>query len=378
MALEIKSQLQNSKAAKSENTGKAGWLTRFLDSQTRVSSKDRMFFTEQLALLLETGASLHGGLQALKSQTDNPAMIRLIDTLMLDIAEGKSFSFALSRHPKVFSTIYVNLISASEVGGFMHQVLEQLLEMDEKREKLHSTLVSAFSYPVFLVVFSIAVVLFVLVVVFPKFGDMFEAIADQLPATTVVLMAASNLLTEHWLPILGGFVMGLISIHYWMKSPGGVQRLDHFKLSAPLFKDIFIQLYLVQSLRVMSLSLHHGVSIMDTLSTCKDVVSNVVFRRFITDVEARVQEGAGIATGFSNSNFIPPIVVQMITTGEQSGNLPKVMGRVADHYERELSKRLTALSKLAEPVMLLVMGGVVGLLVSSLILPIFKLSRAVH
>ncbi|MFW2374799.1 MAG: type II secretion system F family protein [Gammaproteobacteria bacterium] len=378
MALEIKSQVKKPDITTPKNVSGSDWWTKLLNSQYKVSDKDRMFFTEQLALLLETGASLQAGLQALKSQSDNPAMVRLIDALMTDIAEGKSLSYALSRHPEVFSTTYVNLVSASEAGGFMHEVLEQLLDMDEKREQLHNTLVSAFTYPVFLIVFSIAVVLFVLVVVFPKFGEMFSLIRDQLPVTTVFLMAISELLTQYWLALLGGVATGLILVSYWMKSPGGIQRLDQLKLSTPLFKDIFIQLYLVQSLRVMSLSLQHGVSIMDTLTACRDVVRNGVFRQFITRVEARVQEGAGIAVGFSNTHFIPAIVEQMISTGEETGNLPKVMGRVADHYERELSRRLTALSKLAEPVMLLVMGLVVGILVSSLILPIFKLSRAVN
>jgi len=378
MALEIKSNVAKHEA---ETTNASSWATRLteiVNSSAKIGDKERMFFTEQLALLLETGASLHAGLQALKLQSDHPAMVRLIDAMMADISEGKSFSFALSRHPDVFSSTYVNLISASEEGGFMPEVMEQLLEMDEKQEQLRSTLVSAFTYPAFLVVFSIAVVVFVLLVVFPKFGDMFSQIEDQLPATTVFLMAASDVLLNYWLPLLATFAAGLFSLRYWLSSPGGSQYLDHLKLSVPLIKDVFTQLYLVQSLRVMSLSLHHGVSIMDTLATCKDVVRNGVFRHFITELELRVQEGAGIAVGFSHSHFIPPIVVQMITTGEETGNLPKVMSRIAEHYERELSKRLKALSKLAEPVMLIVMGTVVGLLVSSLILPIFKLSRAVH
>ena len=378
MALEIKSKAKKTESKTEKTTTRSDWWTKLLDSQYKVGNKERMFFTEQLALLLETGASLHAGLQALKVQSDNPAMTRLIDALMTDISEGKTFSYALSRHPDVFSTTYVNLISASEAGGFMHEVLDQLLEMDEKREQLHSTLVSAFTYPVFLIVFSIAVVLFVLVVVFPKFGDMFSLIHDQLPATTVFLMATSKLLTHYWMPLLGGFAAALFLLGYWIKSPAGIQQLDQLKLNTPLIKDVFIQLYLVQSLRVMSLSLSHGVSIMDTLTSCRDVVKNALFRQFIARVEARVQEGAGIAAGFTNTLFIPPIVEQMIATGEETGNLPRVMGRVADHYERELSRRLTALSKLAEPVMLLVMGLVVGILVSSLILPIFKLSRAVH
>lgn len=377
MPLEIPSSQNQRDAAPTIGEQGAALLSR-LNAKERVTSRERMFFTEQLSLMLETGGGLLGALQALRLQSDHAGMIKLIQALEQDISEGKPFSYALSRHPDVFSSTYVNLVAASESGGFMHEVLTQLLQMEEKREKLRSTMMSAFSYPAFLVFFSFAVVVFVLTVVFPKFSDMFSTIEDQLPATTKVLMAASTLLTEHWLPLLivmAGFFMLLL---YWTRLPAGIEAIDRVKLRFPGLRDIFIQLYLVQSLRVMSLSLQHGVSIVDTLTSCRDVVRNHLFQRFISQVESQVQQGAGISVGFSNSPFVPAIVEQMIRTGEESGNLPKVMARVADHYEREMGRRLTALSKLAEPIMLLVMGVVVGILVSSLILPIFKLSRAVH
>lgn len=377
MPVEITPPVKKENSAKPESKTLMQWL-KSLDSNTNVTSKDRMFFTEQLVLLLETGTNLHAALLALKTQADKPSMQQLIDDIMTDISEGKSFSFALSRHTEVFDTTYINLIAASESGGFMHEVLSQLLQMEEKREELRNTLVSAFTYPAFLIVFSISVVIFVLVVVFPKFGDMFESIHDQLPATTIILMATSDFLIKYWAPFFAAIVALILLIRYWMMQPAGTRQLDHFKLSAPVIKEVFVKLYLVQTLKVMSMSLNNGVSIMDTLSACKHVVKNTVFQRFLVDVETHVQEGAGVAIGFSKAEFIPPIVEQMILTGEESGNLPKVMARVAEYYERELTQRLAVLSKLAEPIMLLVMGLVVGILVSSLILPIFKLSRAVH
>jgi type II secretory pathway component PulF len=235
-----------------------------------VSTKERMFFTEQLAMLLGTGVSLHAALQGLKTQTDNEALARLIEQMFSDIAEGKTFSHALSRHPEVFSRTYVNLIAASENGGFMHQVLTQRLEMDEKREQLRATLVSALSYPVFLIVFSLGVVIFVLVVVFPKFGDLFAAIQDQLPVTTVILMAMSGFLMHYWMPLLGACAGAMVAARYWIASPAGTQRLDRLKLGLPGLRDVFIKLYLLQSLRVMSLSLANGVSIVDTLAACAE------------------------------------------------------------------------------------------------------------
>ena len=346
-------------------------------TRSTLSDRDRMFFTEQLALLLETGANLYDALKTLKKQSANPAMLEVLDTLMADIAEGRPFSQALAKHPKLFSSSYVNLIAASEGGGFMHTVLYELKAMEDKRDELKSNLVSALSYPAFLMLFSVAVVVFVLLVVFPKFGDLFGTIYDQLPVTTRFLMSLSDAMTAYWLHVLiavGGFVTLLVQ---WMRSAAGRETVDRWLLSLPLLRDICAELYMIQSLRVMSLSLGNGVSMMDTLSACRDVVSNATFRRFIGEVERQVEEGAGVARAFEEAEFVPPVAKAMIGTAEESGNLAPVAARVADYYEQQLTRRLKTVSKMAEPIMLLVMGAVVGLLVSSLILPIFKLSRAV-
>ena len=371
MAIELKRQPQTAARAISFGDTFEGL------KRQKISDKDRRFFTEQMALLLETGTNLHTSLLALKGQLSNPAMIELVEQLIEDVGEGKQFSDALAKHPKVFTQTYIDLIAASEDGGFMGEVLEQLLEMDEKREQLHQTLFSALSYPVFLLLFALSVVVFVLVVVFPKFSEMFTMIRDQLPTTTMWLMAASDFFIQKWVYLLIGMSASFLLFRYWAASPAGRYRIDWAKLHLPLLRNVFIQLYLLQSLRVLSLSLSHGVGIMDTLHACKDVVRNRLFQQFISQLESRVEAGEGLAAGFKTAGFIPPIVQQMIATGEETGNLPKVMARLADFYERELSNRLKMLSKLAEPVMLLVMGVVVGVLVSSLILPIFKLSRAV-
>ncbi len=343
----------------------------------QVTDKDRLFFTEQLALLLSTGTNLHASLQTLKKQVDKPAMRRLIEQLSDDVAEGRQFSTALARYPEVFSQTYVNLIGASEDGGFMHEVLEQILDMERKREKLHDTLVSAMSYPAFLLVFALGVVIFVLVFVFPKFSDLFISIQDELPATTVFLMGASDMFRHQWPALVSGLLLAMLGIRYWARSDAGSQRVDWLLLHVPPFRGIFTRLYLTQSLRVLSLSLGNGVAIIEALHAGRDVVSNRLYHRLFGKVEKGINNGEGIAVGFADSRFIPPIVHQMIQTGEETGSLPKVMGKVADHYERELSNRLETLSRLAEPVLLLIMGVLVGVIVSSLILPIFKLSRAV-
>jgi type II secretory pathway component PulF len=353
----------------------SGEVTLFKKKPT---AKERMLFTEQLILLLETGASLHEALAAMERQFRNSSMLSVVTQLKEDVSSGKSFSIGLSRHSDVFDQTFLNLVSASEAGGFLVPVLKELLLMDEKSENLKSTLKGAFSYPVFLMLFSFGVVLFVLLVVFPKFQELFMVIEDQLPISTIVLMSMSHALAQYWwlmlIVIAGatGFFIG------WSRTSNGIEIIDGLKLRLPVIRTVFIQMYLVQSLRVMGLSINNGVNILETIASCRLVVKNVKYQKFMSDLEKEVTNGAGISIGFEKSEFIPDIVKQMIVTGEQSGKLAMVMQRISDYYEKELTNRVQMLSKLAEPVMLLVMGVVVGVLVSSLILPIFKLSRAVH
>ena len=375
MPIELKPQTANNI---DDRSGAPRQVKFSLFTNKKITNKERIFLFQQIQLLLQTGTPLYAGLNALQKQIEKPAVKELINDLINTIDEGKSFSYALSKFPDVFSSTQINLISASEEGGFMAEVLQQILDMEERREKLRNTLISAISYPGFLAFFSFAVVAFILVVVFPKFSELFAKIHDTLPATTKSLMWMSDALINHWMIVFSLFSGLLISLIYFVRSESGEVIVDKMKLTFPVIKNIFTQVYLVQSLRVMSLSLGNGVSVMDTLSDCKNTVQNRLYQKFLTEVEVKVQEGSGVSSGFAQVEFIPPLVKQMITTGEETGNLPIVMGKVADHYEAELLKYLQTLSKLAEPIMLLVMGGLVGIIVSSLILPIFSLSRAVH
>lgn len=342
-----------------------------------VSEADRMAFTEQLALLLETGQSLTESLEALWRHAPSAGMRAVIEALVTDLGAGQSFSQALARHPGVFSSTYVNLVAASESGAFLHPVLAQLRAEDERRVELRRTLRSALAYPAFLSVFSLLIVVFVLVVVFPKFSALFVRIKDQLPMTTLGLMWLSDMLRIYWVHWLAGVSAAGYLFVRWLRGASGTDLVDRLKLRLPWLRDIFAQLYLTQSLRILSLSIGRGVPIIKALEACRDVVRNKYFRRLLMDAELRVTEGGTLSAAFSESAFVPDLAKQMIATGEASANLPLVMDRVSQHYERELTRRITAVGKMAEPVMLLVMGLVVGVIVSSLVLPIFKLSRAV-
>ncbi len=344
----------------------------------KISSRERMFFIEQLALLLETGSDLYNSLSVLQQQSDNPHMKAMLLQICDDINTGKSFSSALSQHPEVFSATYISLIAASESGGYLQNILNHLLAMEKQRDELQTTLVSAATYPIFLMFFSVAVVIFILVVVFPKFTELFAAIHDELPASTLFLMDLSELLINDWWAIIPAFLGFIILCILWLKSTTGHYFLDNLKIRAPLINTIFIKLYLIQILRVLGLSIGHGVNLIDALEISKDVVKNRIFHDFIDQLITNVSDGRILASGFKDVSFIPPMVYQMINTGEQTGNLALVCNRTADFFQAELEKKLDFIKKIIEPVMLIIMGAIVGILVSSLILPIFKLSHAIH
>lgn len=343
-----------------------------------VGVAERIVFTENLALLLETGVTLAEAVKVLQRQTEDLRVAEILRAIAGSVNEGNPFSVALARHPDMFSRTYVSLVAAAEEGGFLPEVLTQLHAMDVKDSELRDNIISALSYPAFLMVFSVAVVIFVMVVIFPKFHVLFMSIHDQLPAPTLVLMFLSDILRNFWWLILLLLGAGLVAATAWLRSAAGKRTVDQLKLRTPVVRDIFIQIYLNQTLGVLGMSLANGVPITAALKAAQEVVDNCVFFDFLQKVQRHVNEGRGVAAGFVEADFMPPMVRQMIATGDQTGNLAKVMTRVAEFYGRELNKRIRTLAKAVEPIMLLVMGVVVGLIVASLILPIFKLSRAVH
>ncbi len=351
------------------------WL-RTLDRQ-QTTVEDRVIFTERLALLLQTGVSLVQALTAMQQQTEQKVVAGVIGDLVTSVNEGKRFSAALAAHPNMFNGTYIGLVAAAEDGGFMGPVLEQLQQIDEKNLQLRSTLLTTLSYPAFLVAFSVAVVVFILAVIFPKFEDLFAPIRNELPFTTVVLLAMSRGLLAYWPYLLGGLVVSVWAAVSWLTSPGGKVRMDQIKIRLPLLGELYVKSAMVQMLNVLGLSITNGVPVAIALKACQDAVDNTVFKHFIETVRNHVNSGQGISIGFKNAGFVPPMVKQMMSTGEETGNLGLVMLRITQFYERDLNKRVVMISKTIEPVMLLVMGVIVGLIVASLILPIFKLSRSV-
>jgi len=275
MAIEIENTITASTKKSSKN------LNINLTGPKKITANDRMFFIEQLALMLETGSDLHTSLNILQQQSKNPELIRVITAIKDNISEGRTFSSSLANHPEVFSSTYVSLIAASESGGYLQRILEHLLEMEKQRDELNTTLVSAMSYPAFLMFFSVAMVVFILAVVFPKFADMFSSIQDQLPASTLFLMAASHTIIEYWWALIIGITVLIIGFMSFLKSKTGSRTIAKLKITTPGIKHIFIQIYLIQTMRVLGLSLKHGVNLLEALEIAKDVAKNHIFHDFI-------------------------------------------------------------------------------------------------
>ncbi len=346
--------------------------------RARLAPRERRLLLEQLALMLDTGTALHAALDALTRQPGSAVLRGVVTGLRDDLAAGRTFSQALAGQPHAFDGACVNLVAAAEQGGFLPEVLAELVRLEERREALHKAIVAALAYPALLLALSLGVVVFVLVGVFPRFGALFQGLGDQLPPVTRLMLAASEGLRQHWPWLALAVPVLAAAVHLALRRPALRARLDRLWLSLPGLGPLLARLQLLRVLRVMGLSLQRGVPIVAAIRASREVVANRAFRALMADLDESVQSGSGLAPAFQRSPFVPPLAAQMLATAEASGRLPPVMLRLADHYETALARQLQLAGKLAEPVMLLVMGAMVGLIVSGLILPIFRLSRVVH
>lgn len=344
----------------------------------RIRVGDRIAFTEQLALLLETGVPLHTALHELEGQATRPVVRRTLGELHGDILDGKPLSAALSRQPEMFPTTYTHLIAAAEEGGFLPQVLEQLKELDEKAQNLRTALVSALTYPAVLLGLSLIVVTFILLWVFPRFAELFASIHDRLPVTTLALMALSDFLRQHGLLVVVGLATAGLALRRALTTPDGRAALERAIMATPAIGATLNGIHMVRVFRILALSLKHGVPLLKALAASEEIASTSALRTTMHRLRVSVEEGRGLSAALSDTDFIPPLAREMLATGERSGHLARVLDRLAEHYQRQLEHRLATLAKIIEPAMLLFMGGLVAVIVSALILPIFKLSAAVH
>jgi type II secretory pathway component PulF len=344
----------------------------------RISTRELIFFSGQLSLMIEIGTPLNVGLSSIAIQIKNPVFKQAITDIVADVEEGALLSTAMGKYPKIFSDVYVSLIKAGENSGELKDMLDRAVLVQEKQEKFLDTLKKAMTYPLILCCVSVAVVIFLLTFVFPRFAVLFEEIEDILPASTKVLLYLSKSIRSSWLfaAILVGISVG--GIYTFAKSTKGRLLIDKLKMSLPVVDKLFIRIYLVQMMRTLGFLMVCNVPLMEALQITRRGANNLIFVQFIDKTTRNLEEGRGMSLAFIESAFIPESAKQIVKTGEETQNIAKVMLRLSDYYEQEIDDQMKKFATIIEPALLIVMGVVVGGIVMSLILPIFKLSKMVH
>ena len=343
-----------------------------------IKAGEVIFFTSQLSLMLEIGTPLKNALAAIRKQTKNDAFKRVIHTMVQDVEGGRQLSEAMQRHPRVFNSVFISMVKAGETGGFLHEILLRIVEMQEKRQVLLTQIRSALTYPIFLCILGFVVVVFVLVGVLPKFTAVFAGKEHILPLTTRFLMALSASLRGYWWVYLMGCTGSVIGLKLFKDSAQGQTLLDWSSIKLPLIARLSNKINTCSMLRTLGHLMESAVPILQALDVTRDTIKNRYFGQFIEQIQEHVRQGGKFAQPFSNYSFILDSVKQMVATGEEIGDLPNVMLRLAKFYDAEVDRELKTLASLIEPMALIVMGAVVGVIVSSVVLPLFKLAHALH
>jgi type II secretory pathway component PulF len=341
------------------------------------SRKDILHFTSQLAVMVRAGISLQDALEGISEQSDNLKFQGILRDLKLRIEEGNSFSQALAEHPQVFTNLYVNMVAAAEASGSLSDMLQKLAEYLDEEAETRSQVKSAMVYPVIIAVMAIGVTTFLLCFVLPRFTAIFAGKEHLLPLPTILLMAASQFLRTWWYAILPGIGAAIWALHYFVNTTTGRLWWDKTKLVLPLIKTLCRSLYITRSLHTMGVLTRAGVPILNTLSITAHISGNVLFKNMWLGVYEEVRQGKKIAVSLTRYTLMPRSVVQMIRSGEDSGNMAEVLRDVSSFYARELKNVIKAVTSMIEPIMICIMGVLVGFIAMSIILPIFKMTNLV-
>jgi general secretion pathway protein F len=342
-----------------------------------VSSQDLAIATRQLSTLIGAGITLVEALTALTEQVEHPRLKRILGVCKQKVNEGTSLADALGEHPKVFSTLYVNMIRAGESSGALDVVLERLADFTESSAQLRSKLIGAMLYPAIMILVGIGIVTILFMVVIPKVTKIFEDMNATLPLNTRILIALSNFARDYWYVVLVGTPALLIGAVRWLRTPKGSAWFDQFQLRVPVLGDLVRMLAISRFAKTLSTLLSSGVQLLVALDIVRNVVSNSVIAKVIEDARDAIREGESIAAPLKRSGQFPPLVFHMIAIGEKSGQLEQMLANVAKSYDTQVDIRISALTSLLEPVMIVVMGGAVAFIVFSILMPIMQLNTFV-
>lgn len=343
----------------------------------RISDDDIHALTRQLATLLNAGIPLVGALDALMEQTASAPLKKIIAQIKESVNEGNSLTVSLSRHPKLFSNIYINMVRAGEASGSLDVVLERLADFGEHQQALKGRFQAALVYPIFMAIIGVGVLFFLMSFVVPNLTRIFTEMKQVLPLPTTILIWFSDFMRSYWWAIIAIVAAVLIGIKESIKTPKGRYIWDNLKLRLPVIGQINRKIALSRFGRTLGSLLQSGVPLITSLQIVRNIVNNVLIGDVIDDAMDDIQAGKSLNLALSRSVWFPPVFRQMVAVGEQSGDLEGMLHKIADAYEREVETRITGMTALIEPVMILLMAVVVGFIVISILLPIFEMNQMI-
>ena len=339
----------------------------------RITTKDRVVFTRQLATLIGAGLPLAQSLRTVQEQTTNKRMQEIVQEIISDVEGGKSLSDSFAKHPEAFNKVYVALISAGETSGTMDDSLKRLAAQQEKDAAMMSKIRGAMMYPSIVLVVIILVIGFMLFTVVPQVEGLYRDLNKGLPFVTLMMIKTANFFSSLWWLVILAMIIGGYFLAQYLKTEQGIRTKDTFKLNVPMFKGMFRKMYMARFARTGQVLLSTGVPMLDMIRITSDAVNNVIISESILRASDKVKGGKALSTSLSNEDYFLAMVPQMIKIGEQSGKIDEMMGKTAQVYEDELDEEIRALSTMIEPVLMVFLAIVAGTMVAAILLPIYSL-----
>ncbi len=353
-------------------------LTSFLPFvNEKISSKDMVNFTRQLSSMLTSGLTLLRSLEILKVQIGNHALSQIIDTIIKDIQEGASFSRAIAKHPQTFSPVYIALIEASEESGLLDKAFLRLAETLEKQQKLKSTVKSALTYPVIVIIMMVLVVFIMMIFVIPQISTLYQSLNVSLPLPTLILIQMSNFFVSFWFVILAAFTLVGIGYNRWHKTVEGKMAIDSLLLKLPIFGALIKKTILAEFSRTLGALLASGTLVVEALDKVSNITGNIHYKNAIVDISKKVEKGVSIGDAMSLYYLFPQNLVELVKIGEQTGKLDETLVKASEYFENEVDLTVKTLSTAMEPVILIFLGVGVAFLVISILTPIYQITSSI-
>ncbi|MCE5327961.1 MAG: type II secretion system F family protein [Planctomycetaceae bacterium] len=361
-------------AAPAAGSGLSQKVRAVLNWQPGPGLKDILGFTCQLSVMIKAGIDIRSAIEGIASQITKKSFRLIVEQIQHDLESGKSFSEALTRHRNVFSPLYINMVKASELSGNFAAMLERVAAYQTQQVETRNMVVGAMIYPGIIATMAVSCTIFLLTFVLPKFAMVFKGNEHLLPGSTKFLLALSDFLRNYWYIPLAAVAAAAGAFRFWLRTDGGRKTWDRFKLRVPLMKKMFRALYITRGIQTMGELVAAGVPMLDTLRITAEVSGNSLYQAMWMKVHEAVHDGGKIVTVLTSHPLLPRNVVQMIAAGEESGSLAAVLQDVSEYYAKELKSTIKSVTSMMEPVMIVAMGGIVGFIAMSIILPIFKMS----